>query len=247
MFSVIMPVWNRADIVVRAIESVLCQTYPDYELIIVDDGSEDRLEVTIPPYLDDKVSFYRIPHGGVCRARNFALRQASGDFIAYLDSDNTWSPDFLSAMSTALSDDPDQRKCAYCRYHLFKFIPVLNTLYHRGVKGNPFSYEKLLVRNYIDLNTFVHATDCIESVGYFDESLTCLVDWDYIIRITARYNPVFVPRVLVHYYLNICDNSIARQERLDRAYITIRNKQATARDREYPERNTRGESDGDQK
>jgi glycosyltransferase involved in cell wall biosynthesis len=224
MFSVIMPIWNRAYIAVRAIESVVRQTYPDYELIIVDDGSEDGLEDVVDPYLGDQVIFKRISHSGVCAARNFALTQARGEFIAYLDSDNIWHPDFLSVMGNALILEKGRKKAAYCKYNLFKFIPVFHTLYHRGIKGEPFNFEKLLIRNYIDLNTFIHSRECIETVGFFDEALTSLVDWDYIIRITARYEPLFVPQVLVNYYLNICDNSIAKRERLDIAYKTIRKK-----------------------
>lgn len=224
MFSVIMPVWNRAHIVVRAIESVVRQTYPDYELIIIDDGSEDHLEDAVDPYLNDHVLFHRISHSGVCAARNFGLKRARGEFIAYLDSDNVWHHDFLSVMGNALIREEGRIKAAYCKYHLFKFIPIFHTLYHRGIKGEPFNFKKLLIRNYIDLNTFIHSRECIETVGFFDEALTSLVDWDYIVRITAQYEPLFVPQVLVNYYLNICDNSIAKRERLDLAYQTIRKK-----------------------
>lgn len=83
---------------------------------------------------------------------------------------------------------------------------------------------KLLKKNYIDLNTFVHSKECIETVGFFDETLKRLVDGDYIIRITAMYEPVFVPEVLVNYYLNICGDSIAITEREDIALKAIRKK-----------------------
>lgn len=224
MFSIIMPVWNRANIAARAVKSVLCQTYECYELIIIDDGSDDNLEEVISPYLSENVVYYRIPHSGVSPARNYGLKHAKGDYIAYLDSDNTWYPQFLSVMWGALTGQDPQRKAAYCKYNLYKKIPLLNKMFLRAVMGEEFNFDRLLKKSYIDLNTFVHSRECIETVGLFDETLKRLVDWDYIIRITAIYEPVFVPEVLVNYYLNICGDSIAKTEREDIALKAIRKK-----------------------
>jgi glycosyltransferase involved in cell wall biosynthesis len=224
MFSIIMPIWNRADIVPKAIISILGQTYQNFELIIIDDGSDDNLAEVISPYLGEKVILYQIPHSGVCPARNFGLKHAKGDYIAYLDSDNTWYPQFLSVMWEALNRGGEPKKAAYCMYNLYKKIPFINKIFLRGVKGEEFNFEKLLKKNYIDLNTFVHARECIDTVGFFDETLKCLVDWDYILRITAIYEPVFVPEVLVNYYLNICDDNISIKERRSIAFKAIRKK-----------------------
>jgi glycosyltransferase involved in cell wall biosynthesis len=224
MFSIIMPVWNRANIAARAVKSVLCQTYECYELIIIDDGSDDNLEEVISPYLSENVVYYRIPHSGVSPARNYGLKHAKGDYIAYLDSDNTWYPQFLSVMWGALTGQDPQKKAAYCKYNLYKKIPLLNKMFLRAVMGEEFNFDKLLKKSYIDLNTFVHSRECIETVGLFDETLKRLVDWDYIIRITAMYEPIFVPEVLVNYYLNICGDSIAKTEREDIALKAIRKK-----------------------
>ncbi len=223
-FSIIMPVWNRADVVARSIESVLCQTYDNFELIIVDDGSADNLWEVVSPYTSEKVIFHRIPHSGVCAARNFALTRARGKYIAYLDSDNTWYPNFLSVMSEALNCRDKSNKAAYCKCNFYKVIPFLNLLYLRAIRGKAFNFRKLLRKNFIDLNTFVHSRAYIEEVGLFDETLKRLVDWDYIVRITALHDPVFVPVVLVNYYLNVCENSIAKRESFRLAYRTVREK-----------------------
>jgi glycosyltransferase involved in cell wall biosynthesis len=224
MFSIIMPIWNRADIAPRAITSILGQTYQNYELILIDDGSDDDLEEAVTPYLSDKVVLYRISHSGICTARNFGLQHARGDYIAYLDSDNTWFPQFLSVMRGALNNGDESKKVAYCRYNLYKKIPIINKIFLRGVKGEEFNFEKLLKRNYIDINTFVHARECLDTVGFFDETLKRLTDWDFIIRITAMYEPLFVPEILVNYYLNICDNSVSKTERYKIAFKKIREK-----------------------
>jgi glycosyltransferase involved in cell wall biosynthesis len=112
-FSVIMPVWNRSHRVGKAIESVLAQTFQDLELMIVDDGSDDGLEEAVRPYLGPKVRYLHIPHQGVSAARNAGIRATTGRFIAYLDSDNTWRPNFLEKMKAALDNDGGNRLVTY--------------------------------------------------------------------------------------------------------------------------------------
>lgn len=227
MISIIMPVWNRADIVAKSIQSVLSQTFRDYELLIVDDGSEDGLEEAVKQYLSENVFYYRIPHSGVCAARNYGLRRAKGDFIAYLDSDNTWHPDFLSVMWTAINQEGTPRSAAYCMYNFYEKDEDTGKVYLSEVKGEEFDFRKLLARNYIDLNTFIHSKKCIETVGFWDETLKRIVDWDYILRITANYEPVFVPHVLVDYFFKVADNTITAREDPVVPYKTIRNKTMT--------------------
>lgn len=224
VFSIIMPVWNRADIVHRAIRSVQQQDFPDYELIIVDDGSVDSLEKAVQPYLGDSVQVYLTPHQGVGAARNVGLHMARGTFIAYLDSDNSWYPSFLSRMHAALTAGTEKRYAGYCRFNQYNKWPVLPITFLKKIGGEEFNFEKLLVENYIDINTFVHARECSGLVGYWDETLKRLVDWDYIIRITSRYPPVYVPEVLVDYYYQVFENSISKREPLEPAMAAVRKK-----------------------
>ncbi len=224
VFSVIMPVWNRATIVTRAIRSVMEQDFSRFELIIVDDGSTDKLEEAVFPFLGDIVHLFHTPHRGVGAARNYGLRMAKGEFIAYLDSDNSWHPSFLSGMYSALTHRGRKQSAAYCRYNHYIKMPIFQIPWNRQIRGKPFCFEDLLVENYIDINTFVHARDCIAMVGYWDEHLKRLVDWDYIMRITAQYEPVFIPDVLVNYYYRAFDNSISNREELDPALAAVRKK-----------------------
>jgi glycosyltransferase involved in cell wall biosynthesis len=224
VFSVIMPVWNRAEIIHRAIASVQQQDFPDYELIIVDDGSTDDLKSTVAPYLGDRIRVIPTSHRGVGAARNSGIRAAEGTFIAYLDSDNTWYPAFLSRMLAALTSGQEPRSAAYCRFNQYNRLPFLHIPYLWRIKGMPFSFEDLLVENYIDINTFVHARTCIAEVGYWDETLKRLVDWDFIIRLTARYRPAYVPEALVNYYYQVFENSISSREPLEPALAVVREK-----------------------
>ena len=223
VFSVIMPVWNRAQRVGQAVESVFAQTFKDWELLIVDDGSDDELEQVVRPFLGPKVRRLRIPHAGVSAARNAGISHATGRFIAYLDSDNTWRSEFLEKMKAALDADAGHRQVAYA----IAQIHECNGRPHpAGLKtaGEPHSLRKMIRGNQIDQNTVVHARQCLDSVVGYDESLRRLVDWDFLTRLTARYEPVFVPEVLVDYNWGLEPNAISLTENHRSAERTVSTK-----------------------
>ena len=97
LISVIIPTYNRENIITRAIDSVIHQTYKNWELIIVDDGSKDKTEEVIKPYLKNhKVSYHYQKNKGVCEARNYGIKKAKGEYIAFLDSDDEFEENKLS-------------------------------------------------------------------------------------------------------------------------------------------------------
>ncbi|WP_455369633.1 glycosyltransferase family 2 protein, partial [[Eubacterium] cellulosolvens] len=222
MFSILMPVWNRSEIVENSIKSVLSQTYKDYELIIIDDGSEDNLKEIIHPYFSKKVRYYKIPHSGVSIARNEGIKYAKGDLLAYLDSDNSWYPEFLSVMYDSIIKN--EAEAAYCRYNVYRRYPLNQKIYLHHLGGEEFNYTKLLDANYIDLNAFIHTRKIIEDVGVFDTKLKRFVDWDLILRITSKYEPVFAQKVLVNYYQNIFENTITLNEDIRASYDFLNKK-----------------------
>src|ERR1051326_5086721 len=104
--SAIMPTWNRGFVIGEAIRSVQNQSFKDWELLIVDDGSTDNTAEAVQPFLaDSRIRYLKQDHHGQCAARNHALRLAKGELIAYLDSDNLWYPDFLAAMVNGFVSD----------------------------------------------------------------------------------------------------------------------------------------------
>ncbi len=220
-FSIIMPVWNRAHRVSTAIESVLAQTCRDYELIIVDDGSEDDLESAVRAFLSPRVRLVSIPHRGVSAARNAGLSEAQGEWIAYLDSDNTWRPEFLETMQRILESDPAERRVAYAQAEVHEH---LNHKHPAGLRvaGSPFSLKEMLTRNLIDQNTVVHARSCLELVAGYDESLCRFVDWDFLMRLTARFEPIFVEEILVDYSWGLEPNAISLTQDLAAANVQVR-------------------------
>lgn len=194
MFSVILPTYNRAFCICKAIDSALRQDFADWELVIADDGSTDGTEALLreryaEQFASGRFVYLRQDNAGVCRARNLGLSAARGEWIAYLDSDNTVRPDFLRTFAEAIGAHP--------RVETFyaKFANVCGG----AERGGPFDWDGLLSRNFIDLGVFVHHRRLVGELGGFDEAFRRLVDWELILRYTRRHPPVFIDRVLMDY------------------------------------------------
>jgi len=224
MFSIIMPVWNRANYVRRAVQSVLAQTFRDYELVIIDDGSEDNLKEAVRSYLSDRIIYHRIPHSGLSAARNAGIRKSTFPFLAYLDSDNCWHPEFLASMHDALQSVDTPHEAAYCMANRYRKNPLTGEIVRDGTIGEPFSFKKLMDGNFIDINMLVHSRKVVEYAGMFDETLENTEDWDFILRVTSLFEPLFVPKVLVDYYLGIADNAISITADLKINYGIVRSR-----------------------
>lgn len=222
-FSVIMPTWNRRDVIGKAIDSVIAQSYADWELIVCDDGSTDKTADYLQQRYGDEIAsgrlrYLALPHGGVCKARNAGLRAARGTWIAWLDSDNTWHPDYLLMTAAGYARHPEKRT-AYACVHVHDQVRG-----HEFIRYLPFDWSRLLARNYIDLNVFSHHREVYEALGGFDESLTRLVDWDLILRYTHRHQPVFNPYAMCAYYIADHLSNITLTESLANNEAAIRRK-----------------------
>lgn len=195
-FSVIMPTYNRKHCIRDAIDSILKQTYSEFELIIIDDGSDDGTGTMIQSVYSDelkskKINYIFYPnHIGVCRARNEGLKYAKYDWIAYCDTDNVWYNNFLESFSYAIKDNPEG-KCFYAK---------LKKKSNGVIFGVPeFDKEKFFLGNYIDLGVFVHNKSLYELYGGFDENLKRLVDFDLILTYTKHNKPIFVDKCVLLY------------------------------------------------
>ena len=151
LVSVILPVWNRADLVVEAIKSVQLQIYTNWELIVVDDGSTDQSGEKIAQFLEDKrIQYLRIPHQGVSAARNVGLANSRGDLIAYLDSDDLWYPAFLARMVEAFERAPD-RDWAYAAKLFSNELDGTRRIFHLQAERT-----SLLHDNVVPLTALMH-------------------------------------------------------------------------------------------
>lgn len=221
--SIIMPTFNRKEVISDAIESVLNQTFQNFELLIIDDGSDDgTYEFILEKFHfllnQEKIKYFKLSHEGVSKARNIGLKNAKGNVIAYLDSDNSWNFRFLEIMLNGLYCNTNFN-CAYCGIH------ILNTIQNKEYDlCKEFDRKKLLESNFIDLNGFIHFKKLYSNLGGFDEQLKRLVDWDLIIRYTEDNNPLFVDDILVNYYIDDKLDNITNKEPLDKNLNLIKQK-----------------------
>jgi glycosyltransferase involved in cell wall biosynthesis len=192
LVSIVTPVRNRPTQILSAIASVQAQSMIDWEMIIVDDGSSDATPevVDIIAASDPRVRLVRLDHAGVCAARNSAISAARGDYVAFLDSDNTWSADFLALMTAAMHESGIA--AAYC---------VLESI--NGSERRYLSYEgglaDLEFGNHIDLNTLVVERPLLLGIGGFDPALRRMVDYDLVVRLARATTLQLLPFVGVHY------------------------------------------------
>ncbi|NLS21259.1 glycosyltransferase family 2 protein [Rhizobium sp. P40RR-XXII] len=200
LLSVIMPAWNRASVITRALSSLVEQDIGQLELCLVDDGSTDGTGDVAKAFLSSfakkvQLRYKKTTHGGVSAARNVGLQMSTGELIAYLDSDNTWKPNFASTVVKAFSDNSEQ-KTAYSRLLFLDEVEQPSaTLFF------PFERKSILYQNFIDMNVFVHRRECVERYGVFDTKLARLVDWDLILRYTKDTAPMVVAETLCEYYV----------------------------------------------
>lgn len=208
LVSVIMPTYNRKDIIKNAIDSVLSQTYSNFELIIVDDGSNDGTSNFLKTIDDDRLVLQSHTNNkGVASARNTGLKNAKGEIITYLDSDNLWEKEYLETVVAAFFKIGDA-DAIYSGQLLYKD-------YDDEVYAVRFaSYNKPLLhnKNYIDMSCFAHKKDICNSVGYFDENLWRFVDWDYILRISNDCKMYSVPFLLSRVYEENSSNRLSDME-----------------------------------
>jgi hypothetical protein len=200
LVSVIMPTFNRAYTLAEAIGSVLEQSYPNWELLVCDDGSTDRTAQVVAQMADPRIRYLAFERANGAVARNRGLALARGEFIAYLDSDNLWHPNYLDAMLRVLLAAPS-RACAYAAYLDTEIVGTRVEL--RALAAEPFDPLRLAGANFIDLNTICHHRHLTDWLGGFDEALPRVQDWDLALRYFSILRPVQVPEVLAFYRRNV--------------------------------------------
>jgi glycosyltransferase involved in cell wall biosynthesis len=197
--SVIIPTYNRAHLLERAIRSVLNQTFQDFELIVVDDASTDETDRLINN-LGHQIRYIRHDKNrGASAARNTGIKHSSGDYIAFLDSDDEWLPEKLEKQIKVFENRPDKLGLVYVGYsdEIKPDEPIIPQY-----RGDILYY--LLINNYVGSTTSPLVRKiCFERVGFFDESLPALNDWDMWIRIAQHYEFEFIPEVLARFHLQL--------------------------------------------
>ena len=182
--SVILSTYNRAKkYLPRAIKSVLNQTFKDFELIIIDDGSTDNTVKVVSSFKDKRIRYYKIPHFGCdTRAKNIGIKRSRADLIAFLDDDNYFRPDHLQALYNCLKRNEEITLAYGDRWVHWENGKNKDQI---GIYSD-FDSAKLMVRNYIDTSDVLVRKEALIKVGGFDEKLKKFIDWNLWVRLMKR-------------------------------------------------------------
>lgn len=216
MVSVVITTCGREpDILRRAMESVMRQTYSDWEMLVVDDSPSnytlrdavretvERIRQTAKEQGGNSIRY--IAHevnGGACVARNTGLAAAKGEYIAYLDDDDEWLPDKLALQVQKAREAGDGVALIYCGSYVKRDGADKAVLrkqeYHRGRV-----YDSLILENYIGSTSFpLMRTDCLREIGGFDPQMQSAQDADVWLRLASRYEVDYVEEPLVCYHIH---------------------------------------------
>jgi glycosyltransferase involved in cell wall biosynthesis len=209
--SVVIPTYNRGRVVVEAIESALAQTHRDLEVIVVDDGSTDDTAERVGRMRDARVRYLRRPHSGVSAARNAGIAAATGDLVAFLDSDDLWKPDKVEAEIAALARYPsaggvfsDLEKVDGATFvpSFMRDTRVFSRLlaeraYPEDLVLSPRELYVLLLQEVpIKTPALTVRRSAVERVGGFNEAWTSSEDWEFLLRFVRRESLVYLDRPL---------------------------------------------------
>jgi len=199
--SVIIPTYNRASLIERAVGSVLEQTFKSREIIVVDDGSTDNTAEVIKNIDSPLVKYVFRKNGGPGAARNTGVKIATGDWIAFQDSDDVWRPDKLEKQVEHIRKNPEYG-LIYSSYemHLEDGTGIVMPGKNGGMALEGNIFIPLLVRNTVGAPTVMVQKKLFESVGGFDETLKSLEDWDFVLKFSRDYAIGFIDDITVDAY-----------------------------------------------
>lgn len=198
--SVIIPTYNRAKYVSQAIDSVLAQTYKDYEIIVVDDGSKDNTRQVLEAYKDKIIYLYQ-ENAGVSAARNAGIKAAKGEWMAFLDSDDRWLPDKLLCQMEYINHS-ETKVCFTNVIYVGKSEQLRqgNQRKRVAMRGEIFAepFELILDNSHrLYVQTMLIERNLLGQVGYFDENLTVAEDTKLIFQLAFKVPFAYIDLPLV--------------------------------------------------
>ncbi|MEW6534158.1 MAG: glycosyltransferase family A protein [Candidatus Auribacterota bacterium] len=206
--SIIIPLYNRAGLIGRAIKSVLRQTHVNFELLIVDDGSADEPASTIQSFADERIRYIRQPHGGVSAARNRGVTESRYPLIAFLDSDDEWLPNKLERQYTLMRDNNAVRICYTGESWIRNGNPFPHRKSEQKFSGDIF--EQCLNDCFIGCSTVMMEKALFMRAGMFSLDFPVCEDYDLWLRIAARSKIYYINEPLILKYGGH-DDQLSRQ------------------------------------
>jgi len=199
LVSVVIPTYNRADLIGESIRSVIEQTHSNWELIVIDDGSEDNTREVVSEFSDNRISYFSIEHCGIFgKVRNEGLKKSKGGYVAFLDSDDLWSPDKLEIQLRLLNEYPEAA-------FVFNNITIFGTRQY----SSPPDYDELFVGSILlsmlEETRFVfypsallfRRNPIVSKLGLMDETLSYGTDTKYFLNMSQFFKGIFTNKRLV--------------------------------------------------
>jgi len=193
--SVIIHTYNNEKFIAETVASVLNQTYKDYEIIVVDDGSVDGTRDVLMPYMQ-KIRYHYKENGGIASAKNAGIGLSQAEFVAFLDHDDLWVPDKLQLQMEHFNENP-QIGLVYAKYTSFRDGEELRTKPEKGYSG--WIFKELLSKSFIQTSTVVVKRECLDAVGPYDETFFLGDEYDMFLRIARKFQCGFVDKGLTRY------------------------------------------------
>ncbi len=199
LITAIIPTFNRSSVIINALNSVLKQSYNPIEIIIIDDGSNDNtFNKTYSLLKKNNVRYIYQPNKGVSSARNIGIQNANGEFIAFLDSDDLWHKNKLELQMNFLLNQSEYNICYTNEIWIRNGIKVNQKKKHAKYSGN--IYINCLKLCIISPSSIIMKREVINDIGLFDESLPACEDYDYWLRLSAKYPIHFIDKPLITKY-----------------------------------------------
>jgi glycosyltransferase involved in cell wall biosynthesis len=194
--SVVIPTYNSAALLREAIQSVLSQTYADFEVVVVDDGSTDNTESVVHSF-GDQVCYVKQQNQGAGAARNHGIKRSRGEYVAFLDADDLWLPGKLGEQIPFLDRDPELGLV----YSDWSVVPEQGEAQPSYLRNLPaaagYVFNELVQCGFILTSGTIVRRSCLEDVGFFDETLSIAQDYDLWLRICYRWKIALVNKPLV--------------------------------------------------
>jgi len=218
-FSVVIAVYNKEAFIADTLRSVINQSFTDFEIILVNDGSTDSSEEIIKSFKDKRISYYFQHNAGAAAARNTAINKATAPYIALLDADDLWAPNYLVEQNRLLKKYPNASVFA-CNSEIKDGVKIIHETYSINI-GNKEDlevnfFEASYISSIINSSTTVLKREVFDTTGLYDCTIKSGQDTDLFIRIGLHYLIVFSPKVLV--------TIIRNQESLSQTTFSVKNK-----------------------
>ena len=201
-FSVVISVFNKEKYIAATLQSVLAQTFQDFEIVILNDGSTDESETEIVKFKDSRISYFSEENKGAAAGRNYVIEKAKGEFVALLDADDFWYTNHLEELYKSIEQHPKESV----------FANGLEISENNDTSKVPYSFEQstdVTVQNYFTasmMSSILHSSNfainkaAFKEIGNYNENYITGEDTDFYVRLGLKYKVVFNPGITVRFY-----------------------------------------------